>query len=672
MSKTIMKNVFHLSAVVALALLCSCGKNQTEAERNAEVERKVQERLAAEKQTQEQQRLTQAQMDLDQRLKDLETSRQNAAATPAPARETHSEPQRDRAPRSSAPQRGRDELSGAPTASYSTFYTRLEPQGAWRETSNYGYVWQPRVAQESRDWRPYTQGRWVYTDAGWTWISQEPFGWATYHYGRWTRLRNIGWVWVPGDEWAPAWVSWRKSNDYVGWAPLPPEARFERSSGIHNWADNYYDIGPDQYSFVPTNQLGDQRVERAVLPIERNVTIINETTNVTNITYNNTTIVNQGPNYDEMRSRSQQPIERFRLERQVNINFDSSDPRPVVRGEVIQVPGPIIARAQPVERPRGLQEAVMQVVVDHGWERVGDRQAAEKVRVKMRTEATPPPNAPSRTFVKPVEAALAPATATAAPSPAAALATATPERMATPLPDRSVRPEASPSATLSVAPSATPSVVATPKSTPVATATIPRPTHTITPLGTPQRVIPPPRATIPPEASSAPSAALVSPATTPLSTLGRGADAKEQRKAERQLRKQEGAAGRREEPLPQSTPAPQSSPVRSATPVSSPTAATAESPFLSRREQRKQERVVGRPDENNMRSSAPSAPAERTPSVASTPLGTATPAPAAAAAESNAPALSRREQRKEERRAKRTGQGEGDETPSPSPTASGQ
>src|SRR5437773_2233500 len=91
---------------------------------------------------------------------------------------------------------------------------------------------QPREAQGSRDWRPYTDGHWVYTDVGWTWVSEEPFGWATYHYGRWTRLRNIGWVWVPGDEWAPAWVSWRKNNDYVGWAPLPPEAQFDRRSGI--------------------------------------------------------------------------------------------------------------------------------------------------------------------------------------------------------------------------------------------------------------------------------------------------------------------------------------------------------------------------------------------------------------------------------------------------------
>ena len=34
-------------------------------------------------------------------------------------------------------------------------------------------------------------------DNGWYWVSDEPFGWVAYHYGRWTRLRNVGWVWVP-------------------------------------------------------------------------------------------------------------------------------------------------------------------------------------------------------------------------------------------------------------------------------------------------------------------------------------------------------------------------------------------------------------------------------------------------------------------------------------------
>ncbi len=140
-------------------------------------------------------------------------------------------------------------------------------------------------------------------------------------------MRDIGWVWVPGDEWAPAWVSWRKGNDYVGWAPLPPEAHFDRRTGIQNWADNYYDIGPEQYCFVPTREFGAQRTEQTVVPAERNVTIVDQTTNVTNITYNNTTVVNDGPSYDELRTRTQQPIERLRLERNVSVNVETENLR---------------------------------------------------------------------------------------------------------------------------------------------------------------------------------------------------------------------------------------------------------------------------------------------------------------------------------------------------------
>jgi hypothetical protein len=71
-------------------------------------------------------------------------------------------------------------------------------------------------------WRPYTVGHWEWTDAGWYWVSDEPWAWACYHYGSWVYDPNYGWVWIPGTEWAPAWVTWRESDDYVGWAPCGP------------------------------------------------------------------------------------------------------------------------------------------------------------------------------------------------------------------------------------------------------------------------------------------------------------------------------------------------------------------------------------------------------------------------------------------------------------------
>jgi hypothetical protein len=436
-----MKKFFVVSVVVTTAAaLVSCQKQESEAEKNAEVERQVQERLAAEHQTQQQQTLDQRQADLDAREKAL-ASKENPAA-PAEAEErTESESTRTRS-RTSAPR------ERAISVGYSTFYNKLESYGDWIETGDYGYVFHPREATSAR-WRPYGNGRWVYTDAGWTWISEEPFGWATYHYGRWTRLRGIGWVWVPGNQWAPAWVSWRKSNDYVGWAPLPPEARFDQRSGIHNWADNYYDIGPDQYCFVASREFGAPRVEQTLLPPERNVTIINQTTNVTNITYNNTTIVNEGPNYDELRSISREPVQRYRLERNVNVDLAGAPPRPEVRGETVVVAAPVIAQPVANERPPTVKQTIATAAVDLGWAAIANPEEAKKTREKMKSEAAPPPNAPPKKFVKAetTTRATAESAETSTPSTQTSSATATvaPSAAPTTAPVATAAPASSPS-----------------------------------------------------------------------------------------------------------------------------------------------------------------------------------------------------------------------------------
>ncbi len=381
-----MKKFCALGIAVALVLFVSCGKQQTEEEKNAEIERQVQQRVAAERQADEQQKLAQRESDLKAREDALTEKHAEPAQTATPQMRGSELQQREVEP-------GPESSGGEETASYNTFYTKLEPYGSWRETSDYGYVWQPNETQRSSNWRPYTDGRWVYTDAGWTWDSQEPFGWATYHYGRWAKLRSVGWVWIPGDEWAPAWVSWRSGGDYVGWAPLPPEAHFDRRTGIHNWADNSYDIGPDRYCFVPQADFGDQRIEHTIIPVERNVTIVNQTINVTNITYNNTNVVSQGPNFDELRKRSRQPIQRLRLDRRQR--FENANPHAVVRGEVIEMPAPAIVRGRPADRPQKLKEKISQPVVDRGWEGIRDKNAGKKAREKMKAESTPPAGMPT-------------------------------------------------------------------------------------------------------------------------------------------------------------------------------------------------------------------------------------------------------------------------------------
>jgi hypothetical protein len=104
------------------------------------------------------------------------------------------------------------------------FRETLGAYGRWVEHPRWGAVWVP--AGMPGDWRPYRMGHWVYTDEwGWYWVADEEWGWIAYHYGRWIFDRDLGlgWIWVPGTEWSPAWVSWRRGEEAIGWAPMPPE-----------------------------------------------------------------------------------------------------------------------------------------------------------------------------------------------------------------------------------------------------------------------------------------------------------------------------------------------------------------------------------------------------------------------------------------------------------------
>lgn len=104
------------------------------------------------------------------------------------------------------------------------FEAPLTSYGGWVKVGSYGRCWRP--AHVAAGWRPYGSGEWVWTDCGWYWQSDEPWAWACYHYGYWVDDASLGWVWVPGLEWAPAWVSWRVGGGYIGWAPLPPPGWF--------------------------------------------------------------------------------------------------------------------------------------------------------------------------------------------------------------------------------------------------------------------------------------------------------------------------------------------------------------------------------------------------------------------------------------------------------------
>ena len=182
----------------------------------------------------------------------------------------------------------------------SDFYEPLTPYGGWVEVGGYGRCWHP--ARVAVGWRPYCEGHWEWTDCGWYWVSDEPWGWACYHYGSWVDDPVVGWVWVPGLEWAPAWVSWRVGGGYIGWAPLPPRHLV-------------VGVRPAPFFFVE-----ERRIHERVTPstvIVNNTTIINKTTVINNMRQETRSIgggapqkvmINEGPSVKEIQSRTGKSI----------------------------------------------------------------------------------------------------------------------------------------------------------------------------------------------------------------------------------------------------------------------------------------------------------------------------------------------------------------------------
>jgi hypothetical protein len=248
--------------------------------------------------------------------------------------------------------------SAQAAASVSLFYGELAPHGRWFQHARWGWAWFP--ATVGADWRPYSQGQWAWTEEnGWYWISDEPFGWAVYHYGRWAYDAEYGWIWIPGSTWGPAWVAFRESDDYVGWAPLPPETL----DADHGWQAGYTALDASYYQprwvFVPRRHFLARRAYAHAAPAQRNVVIIRATRNVTHYERGRRGIFNRGFERRRLEAalgRRITPLRvnvvnhprraaRDRTGRQINVF------RPAVRVSRDAAPPPAV-RVRPQDRPR--------------------------------------------------------------------------------------------------------------------------------------------------------------------------------------------------------------------------------------------------------------------------------------------------------------------------------
>lgn len=297
-------------------------------------------------------------------------------------------------------------LSGTAPAqgvvSFGFFYSSLDPYGEWIPLEGGIYGWRPVHAVV--DWRPYTVGRWAWTPYGWYWVSEEPWGWATYHYGRWYYDDFYGWIWIPGYDWAPAWVEWRFGGDYIGWAPLGPYAVWGFHVGItyrRHWAT------PDHWwAFAHCRHITSHGIHRHLYRTRDNSRYIGRTRSAGNVRYRDGRIVAQGPGREAVEQRGRLRLETTEVvdisERGERLGRDGGRERIEVyrprvedrRLDVVERPGKVIASDRRVR----LEPERMDVRV-RSLERATGREAGREIQREAR-----PPKSDVRSMERPRDA----------------------------------------------------------------------------------------------------------------------------------------------------------------------------------------------------------------------------------------------------------------------------
>lgn len=194
----------------------------------------------------------------------------------------------------------------------SLFWDALSPYGDWLWVDPWGWVWTPWDVEPG--WRPYTDGHWVWTHLGWTWVSDRPWGWAPFHYGRWDYHPHHGWLWIPDTVWAPAWVAWRTGNGWVGWAPLPPGARWRIGFGLDlGGIDLGLSIAGHGWSFCEDRHFVDRQIHRRLAPLPRNAYLLRETRDATRYEETERRVAVRSFGVEEIEQRAG-AVPRYRIE----------------------------------------------------------------------------------------------------------------------------------------------------------------------------------------------------------------------------------------------------------------------------------------------------------------------------------------------------------------------
>jgi hypothetical protein len=197
-------------------------------------------------------------------------------------------------------------------------YEDLDDHGDWRDTREYGHVWYPRV--EQTDWAPYHYGHWAYIEPwGYTWVDDQPWGFAPFHYGRWVNVEGR-WGWIPSPPraegvvyvrpvYAPALVAFVGGGGFsvgigvgggggaVGWFPLGPREVYVPSYRVSQ-------------RYVENVNISNTTVNRTVISNYYQTTVVNNNTNVRNVTYVNQRVPGAVMATSQQAFTSAQPVAR--------------------------------------------------------------------------------------------------------------------------------------------------------------------------------------------------------------------------------------------------------------------------------------------------------------------------------------------------------------------------
>ncbi len=95
---------------------------------------------------------------------------------------------------------------------------------------------------------------------------------------------------MPDPVWAPAWVCWRNTGQYAGWAPLPPGVAFRPGTGTLTFHGRpvvpgfHFGLGADAFAFVNVAHFLDHHLTASVVPHSQNGSLFGKTVVTAGIT----------------------------------------------------------------------------------------------------------------------------------------------------------------------------------------------------------------------------------------------------------------------------------------------------------------------------------------------------------------------------------------------------